>query len=231
MIVTCLPSSIAAWLFLDETLHRKKKKPHQYEPSDQSDEISTPSQNTDDSGIELSASDPLMTPVREDSDTEMVDLSPTDNIQNDQDNDPILMADSDIDTDNDFDLISSDTELMIRERGGSGNKRQCPRKLCFNPLYPCIKFKERIIDCVATPIAIITYLWSTEKRGSWSPRKAFSKETISRKTKSALQSVKRTGGLMLDRRVFLGTFLYGLYAFIGIMSVEVRKQFDLVSCT
>ena len=215
--------SIAAWLFLDETLHKKIKKPPQDEPSDQSDDISTPSQSTDDSGIDLSASDPLMTPVREDSDTEMVNLSPIDSIQSDMDDAPILMADSDVDTDNDFDAISSDTELMIRERGRSGNRRQCPRKLCFNPLYPCIKFKERIVGCVATPVAIIAYFWNAEKRGSWSPRKALNKKTISRKAMSVLLGLKRTAVLMLDRRVFLGTFLYALYAFIGIMSVEVSK--------
>ena len=51
----------------------------------------------------------------------------------------------------DCEMVSSDTELLVRERLPQS---KCPRPPSCNPLYPCIKFKERVTDCVAIPIAM-----------------------------------------------------------------------------
>ena len=57
-------------------------------------------------------------------------------------------------TDCDIERVNSDTELLVRERQ---SQRKWPRLPSCNPLTPCIKFKERVTDCVATPIAIYKY--------------------------------------------------------------------------
>lgn len=178
-----------------------------------------------DLGMEMCASDPLMNTENSNSDNEMVDLKSPMNATtlNDQDSGHIeMVAESDIDTDSDFERVSSDTNLLIRERAEPDlRKRPCPRGVCLGALFPCILIKKRIVDCVETPLVIVTYLWSARKRDSWSPRKKLSKVAVAKKARSALNHVKETALLMVDRRVFLGTFLYGLFALIAIMGTEV----------
>ncbi|XP_064395465.1 uncharacterized protein LOC135342613 isoform X1 [Halichondria panicea] len=192
----------SAWLFMDETLRKKKKQ-------------STSSDNSsqDDSGIDLVSADP---PGQE-SDTEMMDLMKDGRSEDTIDRQPLLMAESDIDTD-DCEMVSSDTELLVRERRP---RSKCPRPPSCNPLYPCIKFKERVTDCVAIPIAMYRYLLNYRKRGSWSPRETFSGKNVSRLGRHMYGGLKQRVKLIADRRVFFSTLMYGLFAFIGIMSLEL----------
>ena len=115
---------LVAWLFLNETLHEKSKSSEEMESS-------TPSQ--EDSGIsDLSSSDPAP-----ESDTEMTDLlrgGESEGIISDQ---PLLVAESDVDTngesaqlasvltdtyhsivytDCDIERVNSNTELLLRKR-------------------------------------------------------------------------------------------------------------------
>ncbi|XP_064385510.1 uncharacterized protein LOC135334305 isoform X2 [Halichondria panicea] len=187
----------STWLFMDETLHKKKKH----------------STFSDDSDIDLVSADP---PGQE-SDTEMVDLMKDGQSEDAIDRQPLLMAESDMDTD-DHDMVSSDTELLVRERRP---RTKCPRPPSCNPLYPCIKFKERVTDCVAIPIAMYRYLLNYRKRGSWSPQETFSGKNVSRFAKRMCGGLKQRVKLMADRRVFFSTLMYGIFAFIGIMSLEL----------
>ena len=68
------------------------------------------------------------------------------------------------------------------------------------------------------------YLRSSKHRGSWSPGKAFTKETVTRGARLVWEGVKKRALLMADRRVFFSTFVYGLFGFIGVMSLEVRSS-------
>ena len=61
---------------------------------------------SNDSGIELFPSDKI-----DSDDAEMIDFS-----NEDTNSDGIVMAESDIDTDSDFERVNSDTELLVAER-------------------------------------------------------------------------------------------------------------------
>lgn len=256
----------AAWLFLDETLHRKKKKPYDQDGLEQSDESSTPSQSIADSGIEMAvANDPSTVTLESPSSDTLGDGVNDglgdgvnglgdgvkdglgdgigdglgdgvndglgagvkdglgdgigDGLDEGLSDDELIMVESDVDTDSDFGRISSNTDLLIRERREEPalKKLACPN---FNPLYLCLLIKKRIMDCIETPIVMVTYLLRASKRGSWSPQKLTS-EDVSLKAVSVLNRVKKSALLIVDLRVFLGTLLYGLFAVIGIMASEV----------
>ncbi len=67
----------------------------------------------------------------------------------------------------------------------------------------------------------LRYLSNYRKRGSWSPRETFSGKNVSRFARRMCAGLKQRVNLMADRRVFFSTLMYGLFAFIGIMSLEV----------
>ena len=67
----------------------------------------------------------------------------------------------------------------------------------------------------------LRYLLNYHKRGSWSPRETFSGKNVSRFGRRLCGGFKLRVKLIADRRVFFSTLMYGLFGFIGIMSLEV----------
>ena len=67
------------------------------------------------------------------------------------------------------------------------------------------------------------YLKNSKHRGSLSPGKAVTKDTLTRRASQVWEGVKKRGLLMADRRVFFSTLVYGLFAFVGVMSLEVTN--------
>ena len=254
--ITC----VAAFLFLEETLYTKKNK-RRKNSGDSSNssreegsvEISLTGDRVDsagsmqstDSGIELLPSDKI------DSDTEMIDLS-----NNDDDPSPpdgIMMAESDIDTDSDFERVNSDTELLVTERrearkyqnyksSGLRNcftkfRKHCVPECIFTECAPSqcygsarhsvIDSYESIFACVRCVKICSTRFCCCCRRNKWTPPG----ETGSGGGKSGgdgrdkVRIVRRSIvdmlRLVVDRRVFLSTLLYGLVAFIVIISNEV----------
>ena len=198
-----------------------------------------------DSGIELLPSDKI------DSDTEMIDLS-----NNDDDPSPpdgIMMAESDIDTDSDFERVNSDTELLVAERrearkyqnhksSGLHNcftkfRKHCVPECIFTECAPTqcygsarhsvIDSYESIVACVRCVKVCGTRCCYCCRRNKWTPLgetgSGGGKSGDGRaKVRMLCRSIVNMLRLVVDRRIFLSTLLYGLVAFIIIISNEVH---------
>ena len=196
---------------------------------------SSGSMQSNDSGIEL------LTNERLDSETELYDLSNDDETLNTTDP-GLLIAESDIDTDSDMERVNSDTELLIsvreRERKSSNANRgcsaecwpkfrqycipeciftQCSPGQCFNSARNSVM--DSYESCVACVMCLKGSCTCCCKR-NWSPGEA--KSDGRGKLKKFGRSVFGVLWLMVDRRVFLSTLMYGLTSFVIIISNEVK---------
>ena len=192
---------------------------------------------SNDSGIELLPGDKI------DSDTEMIDLS-----NDDPNPDGILMAESDIDTDSDFERVNSDTELLLSERLNEARNMSKTQNQSHTGLHSCFaKFRKHcvpeciftecaptqcyssarhsVIDSYESIIACIRYakICGTRCccRKKWTPGETESTSDGKAKLRMLCRSIVDMARLVVDRRVFLSTLLYGLVAFIVIISNEV----------
>ena len=190
---------------------------------------------SNDSGIELLPSDKI-----DSDDAEMIDFS-----NEDTNSDGIVMAESDIDTDSDFERVNSDTELLVAERLEAKNSTKSRRNYsrfrdrgCFTKfrqhcIPECIftecaprqcygSARHSIMDSYESVIACVRYLkvcGTTCCRKKWAPGEAGSGAKV--KLRTFCRSIVGLVRLVVDRRVFLSTLLYGLVAFIVIISNEV----------
>ncbi len=236
----------AAFLFLEETLYTKKKNKRRKNSSPEESCVETiltgdridsaGSMQSNDSGIELLPGDKI------DSDTEMIDLS-----NDDPNPDGIVMAESDIDTDSDFERVNSDTELLLSERL-EARKLSKSQTQNHNRLHNCFaKFRKHCIpECIFTECAP-TQCYSSARHSivdsyesivaclryakicgircccckKWTPGETGSTSDGKAKLKMFCRSIVDMAWLVVDRRVFFSTLLYGLVAFIVIISNEV----------
>ena len=195
---------------------------------------SSSSLKSNDSGIELLSSETLS---KNDSDTEqlLVDVTQSDTVT--ADDELIVMAESDIDADSDFERVNSSTELLIEDVKNLGNRRtqsnssaisrfctacipeclvtQCGPRQCYNSL------RNSLMDsyvCVVVSVECLKGCGSCHRR-NWTPGEAKSQaiEKLTRVGHSILNLLR----LVLDRRVFLSTLLYSLFAFFAIICNEV----------
>ena len=236
----------AAFFFLEETLSTKKKNRRKNNSPEDSavvtsltgDRIdSSGSMQSNDSGIELLPGDKI------DSDAEMIDLS-----NDDRSNDGIMVAESDLETDSDFERVSSDTELLLAERleatcTYSTRNRQnhtrshgCLAKLQHYCIPECIFTEcapgqcydsarhsvvdsyESVVTCVRC-VKLCGTRWCCCRR--YTPRGEDTGEESGEKLTKVRRSIVDLARLVIDRRVSLSTLLYGLVAFIVIIANEV----------
>ena len=171
-----------------------------------------------------------------DSDTELIDVMQS---EIDDHDDEIVMMESDIDTDSNFEQASSDTELLIHERRtldtySSRSKcsnfvkrfvpscliRECGPVQCYGRVrnslvdsYGCVKMcMKSLKECGK----------SHHRKQSWTlgEIRGQSKRTIKKMYQSVLNLIRL---IVLDRRVFLSTLLYGVFAFFTIITIEVNQ--------
>lgn len=193
---------------------------------------------SNDSGIELLPSDKV------DSDTEMIH-----NIMSNDDIDPspdgIMMAESDIDTDSDFERVNSDTELLIAERLEARKltskihnqyhnsrlrncfttfRKHCVPECIFTECAPTqcyVSARHSVIDSYEGVAACVRYTKICGTRccghNKWTPGESGAKA----KLKMFRRLIVDVARLMVDRRVCLSTMLYGMVAFVVIISNEV----------
>ena len=185
---------------------------------------SSSSLRSNDSGIELLSSAKLS---KDYSETELIDVT-----QSETDDDELIMPESDIDTDSDFERVDSDTELLIKEAKNLDSRhsnssvlsrfcipeclvRQCGPHQCYSSV------RNSLMDSYGSVVLCVRCLkgcGSCHHRNltPGEPRNQ-AIEKLTRLSHSVLNLVR----LILDRRVFLTTLLYGLFAFIGIICIEV----------
>ena len=169
-----------------------------------------------------------------DSDTELIDVTQP---EIDDQDDELMMMESDIDTDSDFEPVSSDTELLVREHRTSDmhsnhskwskfvNKhfvsscliRECGPQNCYG------RIRNSLVDSYGCVLLCTKCL---KERGykslcnrRWTPGEVKGRST--RPLKGTCQSVLNMIRLIFDRRVFLSTLLYGVFAFFTIITNEV----------
>lgn len=203
--------SVGTWLFLDETLKTKSTEDSVNETS----EDSSDSPHSNDSGIELQADsaqaallddDIIESSEEESSERELFEMNETDSVS-------------------DYD-VSSDTELIRRVRTKKKfsvlTKRCCDyRKKCMDT-FSFIKLVHlvirRITDCIGGLYSLIMYLYKFDfaklKPGNLKKKSVGCGHHL-------LQGLFRGFKLMLDRKVFLSITLYGVIAFLAIISNEV----------
>ena len=207
--------STVAYVFLDETLHTKKKDGSQREQqgvSGQSDS-SHVSCNSD---IEMMTQDGEEV-EREDSDAEMQQLSGTSD----------LIAESDIDSQSDYEIVSaesSDVELLLRVPEHEKHRRRwlLNRVRNYAPSKVAVRAKERAHHYRKQCISCVT--WCTHCKEECTPRNT--RSFVVGKLKAGVAKLKMLLTVMRDRRVLLSTVLYGLMSCIAITSNEVCKSSD-----
>ena len=197
------PNQVLSWtvafVFLDETLHTKKKKKISRRVSDQSD----CSQSSD---IEMKSGDQVET---DDSEIEMNGTA-------------TLIAESDIDSQSDFEIVSaesSDVELLVRVPRHNKRKRwiakvkNAPSKVVVRAKEGLHHYRQQCVSCVT---------WCTQCKCECSVEKT--KSYVVEKSKAGVAKLKMMLNLLRDRRVLLSTGLYGLLGFITIISNEVCQR-------
>ena len=234
---------IAGFCLLEESLHTKKRSLGKsgghsgcQEDSTGNDHHSTTLETKDSSGSLLSNDSGIELKMNGcDSDTELIDVTQP---EKDDHDDELIMAESDIDTDSDFDRVNSDTELLISERNEFRNSNthstrsrwsrffkclipscfisQCGPRRCYNSVrnsltdsYGCVVM---CVECLSSCGNSCTRRWTPgESRGQANP-------TLKRMCYSILNLIC----LIFDRRVFLYTLLYSILAFCAIICNEVN---------
>ena len=184
---------------------------------------------SNDSGIELKMNG-------SDSDTELIDVTQS---EIDDHDDEIVMMESDIDTDSDFEQASSDTELLTHERRTSDTYSNCSKFSNFvKHFVPSCLIREcgpgqcygRVRNSLADSYGCVVMCMeclkecgkSHHRKRSWMLRvvRGQSKRTIKKTCRSVLNLIRL---ILLDRRVFLSTLLYGVFAFFTIITIEVNQ--------
>ena len=236
----------AAFLFLEESHHTKKKRRERKEESEErgrcdQDSVSSGastletidssgSLQSNDSGIELLSGGKL---AKVDSDTELIDVT-----QPEIDDDDLIMVESDIDTDSDFERVNSDTELLYKvvhrdtknlKRTQMGSKPSISPRLCVpeclvsqcGPRQCYGSVRNSLLDtyeCVAVSLEHLKGCCSCHQR-KWTPGGV--KGQAAGKLRGCGHSVSSYIRLICDRRVFVSTFIYGFFAFLVVMCNEV----------
>ena len=158
------------------------------------------------------------------------------NLQSNMDNDELMMVESDIDTDSDFEGVNSDTELLMKEHRDSLNSEssqahsyssrfsknyipsclisQCGPQQCYGSI------RNSLSDSYGCVVVCVECLKGCgNSRHKWTPGEVRGQARA--KLRKAGRSMLNLLHLILDRRVFLSTLLYGLLAFVTIMCNEV----------
>lgn len=212
---------VAAWLFLDETLQKKKLN----SSSNDSDSIedSSDAQDTADSGIELlhpgsNSSDNSSDSQR---DNHGIDFEGVE-----EDGETSDQFASDLDTDSDYDA-NSDTELLkkCRNRTESGSRLRNYKESClqfFSLARLVRKVRQRLTECIGGLMLCAVGIWEF----NYSQCKPLSVKRM--KWRSVAHGVFRTFLLLRDRKVSLSLGLYGVMAFLSIIINEV--PISVVSC-
>lgn len=228
-------SHAVTWLFLDETLVKDKRKidftlnyNENGNPSDETNasDNSSDSPYSNDSDIELLQPEIASSITsRECESTLQSSLSNSNQLAYQEDEESsgqytFEIDDSEADTGSDYD-ISSDTELLQNQR----TKKQFNIGTYFNI---CKNFFQdfsimnlfrlvvlRVTDCFGGLVTCVECLWNFDCK----PYNLG--EKTSGCSRSFIHGIIRTIKLILDRKVFLSTFLYGVIAFLTITLVEV----------
>ena len=184
-----------------------------------SSEASGESAPSNDSGIGLNPAT-----QQSDSDTEMINLGDGGVEATEE----IVIAESDIDTESDFETDTSDTDLLIKTTGSQLQKPSPQQRIlnCLNPLPLFLKIKDRFTDCFSSIVACVTCVAGCKLcMGCSSGGQKCSLHSVRRGAVCRLKKIGskllQTGLLFKDRRVLLSTLLYGLASFIFIIQNEV----------
>ena len=205
---------VGAWLFLDETLKKNKKR----------DSLADSSSAGQDSGIELlkpgsnSSDTSSNSQLREEDEIEVGEVNSEEEATSD-------LFEEDYDTDSDYDA-TSDTELLENIR--RINRRNTLKlqiikfmKACthtFSLVRLARKVVQRLTECVGVFVVCTVGL----SRFDYSRcRPVNVKDTVSRKWRSAGGNVLKTILLLKDRKVAISISLYGAIAFLAITMNEV----------
>ena len=186
---------------------------------------------SNDSGIELKMNG-------SDSDTELIDVTQS---EIDDHDDEIVMMESDIDTDSDFEQASSDTELLTHERRTSDTYSNCSKFSNFVKHFvpSCLirecgpgqcygRVRNSLADsygCVKMCTECLKSCVNCRYKKQWTPGEV--KGQTKAKLRNARQSMLNLLRLILDRRIFLSTLLYALLAFFTITCNEVSSNIIL----
>ena len=199
-----------AYVFLDETLHTKKKGGSQREQEGASGQ-------SDSSHVSCNSDIEMMTQDGEEVETANSDaeLGGTSD----------LIAESDIDSQSDYEVVSaesSDVELLLRvpEHKKHRRRRLLNRVRNYAPSKVAVRAKERAHHYRKQCISCAT--WCTHCKEECTPRST--RSFVVGKVKAGVAKLKMMLLLMLDRRVLLSTMLYGVIACITIISNEVCKS-------
>ena len=204
-------SSTVAFMFLDETLHTKKKK-----KKSQAEQVSDQSDCSQSADIEMKKQGSGGRTETNDSEIEMNGTAS-------------LIAESDIDSQSDFEIVSaesSDVELLVRVPQHNKRRRwitkvkNAPSKAAERAKEELHHYRQQCISCV---------MWCTQCKCECSVEKT--KSFVMEKSKAGLCKLKMMLGLLRDRRVLLSTGLYGLLGFTTVLSNEVcqRSYCDMYS--
>ena len=199
-------SLTVAFMFLDETVHTKKKKKKSRRVSDQSES----------SDIEMKKQGSGEGTETDDSEIEMNGTAS-------------LIAESDIDSQSDFEIVSaesSDVELLVQVPQHNKRRRwitkvkNAPSKAAERAKEGLHHYRQQCISCV---------MWCTQCKCECSVEKT--KSYVVEKSKAGVAKLKMMLSLLRDRRVLLSTGLYGLLGFTTILSNEVcqRSYCDMYS--
>ena len=241
IIICTFVHLIAGFFLLEESLHTKKgnlerRGSHSGREDDStssSDRSSTKLETNDSSGSLLSNDSGIELKLNgSDSDTELINVTQPEMADHD---DKLMMMESDIDTDSDFERVNSDTELLISERRESRNsdthstcsrfvKRfipscfvsQCGPQQCYGSVRNSLSDSY---GCVVVSMECLKGCGNS-RHSKWTPGeiRGQAKTTLKRTCHSLLNLII----LILDRRVFLSTLLYSVLAFFTIICNEVN---------
>ena len=128
-----------------------------------------------------------------------------------------LIVESDMDSESDPEAVASDTELLINERR---RERRSESWVKFrNPRDYFNDTRARVAGChagcVACAVACHSFSWKQQVT------REKVKEYARRKAQTGLSRTKQVLLLLLDRRVFFSTTIYGLLGFLSLIGQEV----------
>ena len=164
------------------------------------------------------------------------------NSQPDMNDDELIVMESDIDTDSDFETISSDTELLLKTQRDSKSTdgrrahlysslrifkssvsscliRECGPGQCYG------RVRNSLADsygCVMMCTECLKSCVNCHYKKQWTLGEV--KGQAKAKFRNARHSMLNLFRLILDRRIFLSTLLYALLAFFTITCNEVSSN-------
>ena len=228
-LVNVLQQCTGTWLFLDETLKKSATKSADDSVEETSGD-SSDSPCSNDSGIELRLQPASETEV----DSAQAPLLDDDGVEcSEEDSSERELFEMDgSESVSDYD-VSSDTELIGRGRSRKYSsmltrryldyKRKCKDTFSFTKLLHLVV--RRITDCIGGFYSLFLYFYKFDfaelKPGNLKDKTAGCGRHL-------LQGLLRTLKLMLDRKVFLSIALYGVVAFLTIITNEVCKATEII---